>query len=84
VHSLAGLVEVFPEFAEYHREFGRLLVEAECYATAEDELLRALRIDASDGDAMRLLGDVYGHQRKRTLAGELFRRAAELEARDAG
>jgi len=70
-HSLAGLVRVFPEVAEYHCQCGRLLVEAECYATAEDELLRALRIDASDADAMRLLGDVYGHQRKRTLAEKL-------------
>ena len=55
-------------------------VQAECYATAEDELLRALRIDASDPVSLRLLGDVYTHHRKRELAAELYRKAAELEA----
>lgn len=62
------LVEQYPFKAGYHRDLGGVLYELEDLDTAEEHLLEALRIDATDASALLFLGLVYYRRRLLTLA----------------
>jgi len=62
------LVEQYPFKAGYHRDLGGVLYELEDLDAAEEHLLEALRIDATDASALLFLGLVYYRRRLLTLA----------------
>jgi len=62
------LVEQYPFKSAYHRDLGGVLYELEDLDAAEEHLLEALRIDATDASALLFLGLVYYRRRLLTLA----------------
>jgi tetratricopeptide (TPR) repeat protein len=76
--DLKRLVAQFPEVAKYHQILGLAHLELENLDAAEDELLRALRLDPRLDAALTTLANVYQKRGKPDLAIPLYRRSIEL------
>ncbi len=76
--ELKRLVAQFPEVAKYHQTLGLAHLELENLDAAEDELLRALRLDPRLEAALTTLANVYQKRGKPELAIPLYRCSIEL------
>lgn len=76
--DLKRLVAHFPEVPKYHQTLGLAYLELDELEAAEDELLRALRLDPRLEAALTLLANVYQRRGNLELAIPLYRRSIEL------
>lgn len=68
----------FPEVAKYHRVLGQAHLVSGRQEEAEDEFLRALRLDPLDHDALTLLGNLYAARNRPQEAIPLYERSIAL------
>jgi len=76
--DLKRLVTQFPEVPKYHQTLGLAHLELTDLDAAEDELLRALRLDPRLEAALTLLANVYQKKGAPQTAIPLYRRSIEL------
>lgn len=76
---LAELVKKFPEVPKYRRALGQAYMALGDLDNAEDELLRALRLDPLDASAHTVLGNIYAGRNRQDHAIGFYRRSIELE-----
>ena len=73
--ALAPLAAQWPEVAKYHRALGQAYFVTGELEAAEDELLRALRLEPRDADALTLLGNLYQKRGRPADAIPLYERS---------
>lgn len=73
--ELTRIVSEFPEVAKYHRALGQAHLVLGDFEEAEDEFLRALRLDPRDPDTLTLLGNLYTKRGRPADAIPLYERS---------
>ncbi|MDB9755223.1 tetratricopeptide repeat protein [Winogradskyella sp.] len=70
-------------FSQTSKEKGQRLIAQKAYASAQKEILTFLKTNPTDTEALELLGDANGHQKKWDAAIEIYKKLTETAPKNA-